>query len=83
MIKQAKFTYSPLGEAFEKQTEKQVDIIKSLNLSNKEMNKNKLRVYFQGNMLNDSLIHKWEVIIKLQDIIQTDKLNYKSHRRKT
>ena len=58
MIKQAKFTYSPLGEAFEKQTEKQVDIIKSLNLSNKEMNKNKLRVYFQGNMLNDSLIHK-------------------------
>ena len=32
---QAKFTYSPLGKSFEKQTEKQVDALKSLNLSNK------------------------------------------------
>ena len=35
IIEQAKFAYSPLGEAFEKQTEKQVDSIKSLGTSNK------------------------------------------------
>ena len=35
LIEQAKFAYSPLGEAFEKQTEKQVDSIKSLGTSNK------------------------------------------------
>ena len=35
IIEQAKFAYSPLGKAFEKQTEKQVDVIKSLNPSNK------------------------------------------------
>ena len=35
MIKQAKFTYSPLGKPLEKQTKTQVDILKSLNLSNK------------------------------------------------
>ena len=35
MIKQTKFTYSPLGKTLEKQTKTQVDILKSLNLSNK------------------------------------------------
>ena len=30
IIEQAKFAYSPLGKAFEKQTERQVDAIKSL-----------------------------------------------------
>ena len=30
----AKFEYSPLGKTFEKQTEKQVNAIKSLNPSN-------------------------------------------------
>ena len=34
-IVQAKFTYSPLGKALEKQTEKQFDALNSLNLSNK------------------------------------------------
>ena len=42
IIEQAKFAYSLLGEAFEKQTEKQVGDIKSLDPSNK----NKLKVYF-------------------------------------
>ena len=32
IIQQAKFTYSPLGKAFEKQREKQVDTLKSLSL---------------------------------------------------
>ena len=35
IIKQAKFTYSSLKKALEKQTEKQVDTLKLLNLSNK------------------------------------------------
>ena len=35
IIEQAKFTYSPLGTALEKQTEKQVIALKFLNLSNK------------------------------------------------
>ena len=35
IIEQAKFAYSPLGKAFEKQTERQVGAIKSLNHSNK------------------------------------------------
>ena len=36
IIEQTKFSYSPLGKAFEKQTKKQVGSIKSLNLSNKK-----------------------------------------------
>ena len=36
VIEQAKLTYSPLGKAFEKQTEKQVGALKSLGLSNKK-----------------------------------------------
>ena len=36
VIEQAKLTYSPLGKAFEKQTEKQVGALKSLDLSNKK-----------------------------------------------
>ena len=35
MREQAKFIYSPLEKAFEKQTKKQVDALKSLNLSTK------------------------------------------------
>ena len=36
IVEQAKFAYSPLGKAFEKQTEKQVGAINSLKPSNKE-----------------------------------------------
>ena len=35
MIEQAKFAYSPLGQAFEKQPEKHINAIKSLDPSNK------------------------------------------------
>ena len=35
LIEQAKFTYCPLRKVLEKQTEKQVVALKSLNLSNK------------------------------------------------
>ena len=36
IIEQAKFTYSSLGKSLEKQTEKQVGSLKSLDLSNKK-----------------------------------------------
>ena len=36
IIEQDKFPYSPLGKAFEKPTEKQVNAIKSLEISNKK-----------------------------------------------
>ena len=36
VIEQAKFTYSPLGKALEKQTEKQVGALRSLDFSNKK-----------------------------------------------
>ena len=41
IIEKAKFTYSPLEKAFEKQTIKETDVLKSLNLTNKidELNK--------------------------------------------
>ena len=35
IIEQAKFTYSTWGKALEKQTKKEVDALKLLNLSNK------------------------------------------------
>ena len=35
IIQPTMFPYSPLGKAFEKQTEKQVDTLKSLNLPNR------------------------------------------------
>ena len=38
IVKQVKFTYSHLGKAFQKQTEKQVGAIKSLDLSIEKMN---------------------------------------------
>ena len=36
LIEHANFAYSPLGKGFEKQAEKQLGAIKSLNLSNKK-----------------------------------------------
>ena len=47
MIEQAKFTYSPLGKALEKQTKKQVDALKSLKISNKTDELKKFKVYFR------------------------------------
>ena len=38
IIEKAKFVYSPLGKAFEEQTENYVGVIKSLELSTKKMN---------------------------------------------
>ena len=45
------------------------------------MNQNKLKVYFQKHILDDLIINKLNEIIKLQDIIKTNDLNYKSQQK--
>ena len=79
IIEQAKFTYSLLGKAFVKQTEKQVGAIKSLDPSNQLK---RIEGIFSQILMND-LTAKLKEIVELQDIIKKDDLNYKSKRRKT
>ena len=67
IIDQAKFTYSPLGKPFEKQTEIQVDAIKSLDLSNKLK---RIEGIFPQNLMNDLIRAKLKEIVKLQDIMK-------------
>ena len=69
MIEPARFAYSPLGKALEKQTEKQVDALNSLDLSNKKDELKKIEGTFPKTMLTDLIINKLKEIIKLQDII--------------
>ena len=57
-IEQAKFTYSPLGKALEKQTEKQVDALKSLKLSDKSDELKQIEGILAKNLLNDLNIYK-------------------------
>ena len=66
IIEQAKFAYSPLGKAFEKQTEKCIDAMKPLDSSYKLK----------------QIHAKLKKIVKLQDIIKKDYLNLKSKRGK-
>ena len=75
IIKQAQFAYSPLGKAFEKQTEKQVDAIKSLDPSNKLK---EIEGLFPENQMNDLIRAKLKEIIEFHNIIKENDLNYKS-----
>ena len=83
IIEQAKFAYSPLEKAFEKQIEKQVGVLKSLDLSNKKYELKKIEGIFPQNLMNDLIRLKLKEIVKLQDIIKKDELDYKSKRGKT
>ena len=83
IIEQAKFAYSPFGKAFEKQTEKQVGALKSLDFSNKKDELQKIEGIFQQNLMNDLIRVKLKKTVKLQDVIKKDDLNYKSKRGKT
>ena len=51
IIEQAKFTYFPLGEALEKQTETQVNVLRSLKLSNKTNELKQIEGVFPKNLL--------------------------------
>ena len=54
IIEQAKFEYSSLGKAFEEQTEKQIDVIESLGISNlKKHEFNQIEGIFQQHLMND------------------------------
>ena len=82
IIEQVKFAYSPLGKALKKQTEKQVGAIKSLDLSSKKDELIQIEGIFSQNVMNDLIRVKLKEIVKLQDIIKKDDLNYKSKHRK-
>ena len=58
IIEQAKFTYSPLGKAFEKQTKEQVKAIKDLNISDKTNELKQIEGIFPQNGLNDLISNK-------------------------
>ena len=79
-IEQAKFAYCLLGKAFEKQTEKQDDAIKSLDPSNKLK---QIQDIFPQNLMDDLIRAKLKEIFELQNIIKKYDLNYKSKRGKT
>ena len=78
IVEQAKFTYSPLGKALAKQTEKQVDALKSLKRSYKTYELERIESIFSKHLLNDLIIVKFKEIIKFQDIFKTDELYFKS-----
>ena len=69
MIEQTELTYSPLGKA-----KKQVDILKSLNLSNKIDQLKKIESIFLQNQSKDLIIDKLKEIKKLQNNIKLDDL---------
>ena len=79
-IEQGKFAYSPLGKAFEKQTEKQVGAIRSLDPSNKLK---RIESIFPQNLMNDLIPAKLKEIVEFQDITKKYDLNYKSKCGKT
>ena len=70
IIHQAKFTYSPLGKAFEKQKEKQVDTLISLNHPNKINKLKQTENIFPKKQVNDLIINKLKEIVQLQIIFK-------------
>ena len=67
IIEKAKFAYSPSAKAFEKQTEKQIGVIKSLEPSHKLK---RIKDIFPQNLMNYLIRAKLKEIVELQDIIK-------------
>ena len=65
IIEQSKFAYSHLGKAFEKQTERQVSALKSLDISNKKYKLKQIEGIFPQNFMNDLIRVKLNGIVKL------------------
>ena len=83
IIEQAKFTYSPLGKAFEKQTKtiedqgkKQVDVLTALKTSNKKLPSTKDFIPIEN--LNPEFIYEIKRIEEIEKHIDRDKMVYKS-----
>ena len=81
IIQQANFPYCPLEKAFQKQIEKQIDAINSLDISNKKDKVKHFETIFPLNLMNDLICANLKELVKLQDIVKKDNLNYKSKRR--
>ena len=69
MLQQAKFRYCLSGKAFEKQTNKQVVVTKSLNLSNKINELSQIKNIFLQNQLNDFITDKLKQVKRLHNNI--------------
>ena len=83
IIKQANFTYSPLGKAFEKQTKtienqgkKQVDALTALKTSNKKLPSVKDFIPIEN--LNPEIIYEIKRIEEIEKYVDRDKMVYKS-----
>ena len=69
MLQQAKFRYCLSGKAFEKQTNKQVVVTKSLNLSSKINELSQIKNIFLQNQLNDFITDKLKEVKRLHNNI--------------
>ena len=58
IIDQVKFTYSPLGKAFQKQAKEHIKAIKYLNISDKASELKQIEAIFPQNVLNDLISNK-------------------------
>ena len=76
IIHQANFSYSPSGNAFEKQTEKQVGALKYIDISNKKDELKQIQVIYSQNLMNDLTRIKLKEIVKFQDINKKGDLKY-------
>ena len=70
--------YSPSGKATEKQREKKIDILKSLDPKLEQ-----IEGVFSQNLMNDLIHANIKEMVELQNVIKKDDLNYKSKRGKT
>ena len=61
-----------------KQTEKQADALKALNLFNKTNELKQIEVIFPKNLLNYLIFYKLREIVQLQDIIKSNDMDYTS-----
>ena len=90
MIEQAKFTYSPLGKAFEKQTkkiEKQGEKqIKALDNRVEKMfldiDQKSIASLFSKNGLNEEATYKLNKILEMENKLNRDYLIYKTGNKK-
>ena len=69
IIELAKFTYSPLGKAFEKQTKEQVKAIKDLNISDKSNNLKQIEGIFPQNVLNELISNKLKKSLSYKTVL--------------
>ena len=80
IIQQATFTHSPLGKAFEKQTEKQFDALKSLSLPNEINELKQIKSIFPKKPGEWFIMDKLKEIVQLQNNIKVGRLEHTKKR---